>query len=66
MFGNTIRNKRKQSNIRLVTNEKTRNRLASSVSYNGIKHKSGNLEMFDMSNKKVSMNMRLDFINKNT
>ena len=35
MFGKTIQNNRKQGDIRLVTNERTRNRVAFSVIFEG-------------------------------
>ena len=47
VFGKTIRNKRKQKKIRFAINERTRKRLDSSVSFNGVKFISGHLKIYD-------------------
>ena len=51
--------------IWLTTSEKTRNRLSSSVSFNGVKHISNNLQIYDMSNKKANMDMLLNVSESN-
>ena len=55
-FGKMIENNRKQRDMQLVTKEKTRNKLASSVDFNGTKHNSDFLPGFDMKNNKLTMN----------
>ena len=57
VFGKTIQKKRKKRDIWLVTNEKTRNRLAYALSFNGSKYISDFLHIFAMKEKdKVKMN----------
>ena len=46
IFGKTIQKKNtKQRDIQIVTNEKTRTKLAPSPRFKGVKHISGNLQI---------------------
>ena len=47
LFDKTIQDKRKERNRRFATNERTRNKFASSVSFNGVKFISDDLDIYN-------------------
>ena len=58
VIGKTIQNNRKQRVIRLITNETTRSRFASSVNFNGKKYISDFLRIFEI--KKTPKNSKMN------
>ena len=55
MFVKAIQNNLKQRNMRLVINYKTRNELASSLSFKYIKHTSYNSHIFELSKSEIEI-----------
>ena len=56
VFGKTLENVRRQRDIKLVTTDKRRNRLASEPNYHITKYFSENLMAIEMKKTKVKMN----------
>ena len=56
VFGKTMENIRKHRDIKFVTTDKTRNRLASEPNYHTTKHFSENLLAIELKKTKVKMN----------
>ena len=56
VLGKTMKNIRKHRDIKLVTTDKRRNRLASESSYHTTKYFSENLMAIEMKNTKVKIN----------
>ena len=56
VFGKTMKNVRKHRDIKLVTTEERRNKLASEPNYHTTKHFSENLLAIEMKKAKVKMN----------
>ena len=56
VFGNTMKNARKYRDIRLVTNDKRRNQLASEPNYHTTKYFSESLIPIEIKKTKVKMN----------
>ena len=56
VFGKTMENERKHTDIKLVTTDKRRNQLASEPNYQTTKNFSKNLMAIEMKKTKVKMN----------
>ena len=52
--------KKKQRNIWFVRSKKTRNKLACSINFDGVKHIAGYLKTYDVTNKELVMDIPTD------